>query len=71
MVIKIAIIFSTLVLAAYYPPSYAIAPGAGQAQMQNNMQQMQQNKQRMQEQRKMQQQYDQQNKQQKKQNQQW
>lgn len=28
-------------------PSFAIAPGAGQAQMQNNMQEMQRNKQRI------------------------
>ena len=48
MLKNIAMLLTTLVLALSAMHSFAIAPGAAQAQMQNNMQQMQQNKQQMQ-----------------------
>jgi hypothetical protein len=48
MLKNIGIVLSTLILASYTLTSFAIAPGAGQAQINNNMQQMQQNKQHIQ-----------------------
>jgi hypothetical protein len=42
MFIKIAV--GCLIVLLFGIKAFAIAPGAGQAQMQNNMQQMQQNK---------------------------
>ncbi|MEO8965038.1 MAG: hypothetical protein ABI370_10255 [Gammaproteobacteria bacterium] len=45
---NIGILSTTLALAFCAASSFAISPGAGQAQIQNNMQNMQQNKQQMQ-----------------------
>ena len=43
--LKLLLIF--IGFALFSMPSFAIAPGAGQAQIRNNMQQMQQNKQQI------------------------
>lgn len=45
---NIGILSTSLVLAFCSVSSFAISPGAGQAQIQNNMQTMQQNKQQLQ-----------------------
>jgi hypothetical protein len=45
---NIGILLTTLLLVFYTIHSFAISPGAGQAQVRNNMQELQQNKQRMQ-----------------------
>jgi hypothetical protein len=49
---NISIVLITAMLGFYSLLSFAISPGAGQAQMQNNMQEMQQNKQRKEQMRK-------------------
>ena len=54
MLKKFALTGAIMTLSMLAMPTFAIAPGAGQVKMQNNMQQMQQNKIQIQQQRQIQ-----------------
>lgn len=47
MIKIITLLFATLIVASGGMQSFAISPGAGQAQVRDNMKEMQQNRQRM------------------------